>query len=468
MSLATASLPAPLVRVEPLLAAWSVPRGARPAASEAFRRELGLPLDRPLIWTGHQPGVWHAGIVAKYLAAEAAARRLGAGVVWLVADQDEAEVGTLRVPAHAAGGRLVERTVRVLAGEGERAEAAGVPPASRPASAASAEDIDPGIHPHHRGVVARVRQALSQHAEAGARTLAEQAARANAALLQERLGLPERPMVFASWLAGTAAFATLVRAMIDDPAACVGAYNDAAREHEAADVRPLRADASRVELPLWRLAPGRARRPVFASEAAGVPPAELAPRALLLDAAVRLFGADLFIHGVGGGAYTRATERWLAGWPAGAGAAGAAPARTAVVTATLLLDPDLCARPEPAASSADAARAAWRAHAARHHPRLLGDAPRQRLRDELVAQIAAMPPRSAERAAAYARLQTLLEDSRAAHGEGIDALRRTALDVRAASADAALAEDRTWAWPLHSDAALKRLADAVNAAGGDA
>jgi hypothetical protein len=58
------------------------------AQATRFRRELGLPTGKPLIMTGHQAEFWHTGILAKYLAADAAAGALGADVAWLVVDQD--------------------------------------------------------------------------------------------------------------------------------------------------------------------------------------------------------------------------------------------------------------------------------------------------------------------------------------------------------------------------------------------
>ena len=35
---------------------------------QVTREELGLPLDRPIIMTGHQAGIWHAGIAEKFVA----------------------------------------------------------------------------------------------------------------------------------------------------------------------------------------------------------------------------------------------------------------------------------------------------------------------------------------------------------------------------------------------------------------
>ena len=75
---------------------------------KAARSELGLPTDRPVVMSGHQAGLWHAGILAKHLATNAAARTADAHAAWLVVDQDTEPPMKLAWPARD-GERLVRR-----------------------------------------------------------------------------------------------------------------------------------------------------------------------------------------------------------------------------------------------------------------------------------------------------------------------------------------------------------------------
>ena len=140
---------------------------ARAAAS--FRDELGLPAGRPLAMTGHQAIVWHAGILAKYLALDAACVRSGADGAWLVVDQDEAEFDQLRVPVRDAGGSLGAVVWRL----------APTPPPAVSAASCSAftpEAFAPGAHAPALESVARgaerIRSALAAHTASSRRSAA--------------------------------------------------------------------------------------------------------------------------------------------------------------------------------------------------------------------------------------------------------------------------------------------------------
>ncbi|MDP2401456.1 MAG: hypothetical protein Q8M66_05705, partial [Actinomycetota bacterium] len=83
----------------------------------------------------------------------------------------------------------------------------------------------------------------------------------------------------------------------------------------------------------------------------------LAPRALALTLFARVFLADLFLHGTGGGKYDRVTDEIIRGYY------GFEPPPYAVATLTMRLDTGLML---PAADSASAARS--RLHRLEHNP----------------------------------------------------------------------------------------------------
>ncbi len=421
--------------------------------------------------TGHQAEFWHPGILAKYVAADAAARAFGASPAWVVVDQADPAANTVvPYPFRGADGALAI----------ESWDVSGAPPTGRATTVR--ERRETAIPDFVRTGLDRIASVWAAHADqpAPARRLSAALADLIAPLI------PPAPAVFATDLARTDLFRALIEAMRRDPAPCIAAHNAAARAHPSARIRPLVADEvqDRFELPLWHIAPGSARRRVYAEMLGSIPPRELAPRAVLLTGILRLAACDLFIHGTGGGGdegvstrdrppmaashegYERVTEDWLTAWArsdraiADLLAGGLAP--MAVVTATRLLP--LAADPVP--TEADVARDRWRAHHARHDPGLLRDAPAAAQKRELVSAIEAAPRRSRERSDLYARLHTTLDQARRAHAPDLEALARRADHARARRADAAIAHDRTWPFPIYPEPMLLALRDEIRAAFG--
>jgi hypothetical protein len=416
-----------------------------------FRAELGLAIDRPIVMTGHQAELWHPGIVAKFFAADAAARAVGrnAAPACVIADQDDPPANTtLRWPDREPDGRLVVRTVDLQ---------------TEPAATSAFPFVAEGL-----------RHIQSAWAVAVSEPSAPRRLTAALATLISPYLAPPAP-IFASTLSRTSLFQELVAAMAADPAACCETYNAAARVHPAAGIRPLVADEvqDRYELPLWHLRAGDdTRRRVYAESLGPIPPDELAPRALLLTGLLRVGACDLFIHGTGGGGddagghdgYDRVTEDWLAGWARSNQAAARllntpfAPA--AVVTATRLLpliDGD-------AAGPAEVTRAVWAAHHARHDPAMLGEPDAARLKADLVAGIAAAPRHSRERRELFVGMHELLERIDRAHTAELCDLAERARETRAILRDAVIAEDRTWPFPLYPAPIIRALHEQIEAA----
>lgn len=444
--------------IHPAGARWPELLASRPihGAARRFREQLGLPADRPIVMTGHQAAVWHAGILAKYLACDAAGRALGASPAWVVVDQESPPADTLvRYPAREAGGRLVAREL----------DLGVLGPGAGPRAGTGFDFVDAGL--------ARITAAW------GARAGEPSPARRMAGVLADLMAslMPGSPMIFASGLAGTDLFGALIEAMRRNPGRCIGAFNEAARAHPSAGIRPLVADdvQDRYELPLWRLPKSGPRRRVYAEDLASIPREELAPRALMLTAVLRLGGCELFIHGTGGGGtgdddaregYDRVTDDWLAAWaradPTVAELLAPGLAPVATVTATRLLPLAHGAPP----TEAEVARLAWRWHRARHDPAELGDAPAANAKRALVAAIGREPRHSGARRERYARMHALLDGYRAAHAGDLAALREAVARGRAARAEAGIINDRTWAFPLQPEGALLGLRDEIDGAFG--
>jgi hypothetical protein len=447
-----------------------------------LRAQLGLPTDRPVILSGHQAQFWHAGILAKALAADALARRTGATWAWVVVDQDASDSASLPYPARAHTGALPARHTWAFAPERHIAELradcalANLPaftPAPAPTDAAT-PDVQRGLRAMH--------DALARHAAAP--TCALQIARANADLLATLLppttpAPPTAPaqgvLITACTLLHTRAGRALLERMMADPEACVRAYNRAVADTARHDLSPLSLapERGRIELPLWQLAPGTTpapRKRVYARTLSDAPLHTLAPRALLMTALLRHLACDLFIHGTGGGAsatsaadtgagYDRAAERWFQLW------LGEKLAPSVVATADVLLPLPTGDTGEPIGPTVqpqDVLDARALAHRARHHPGLLGDHDAQQARDALVEQIRALTSargqaHAAGKRALYRQLHELLSGARARHAPALDALHERAGTLARTLQQEAILRERAWPWPVLPRARLLAL-----------
>lgn len=407
-----------------------------------MRSELGLPMDRPIIMAGHHPDFWHTGVLAKYLAADAASAALGAQSAWLFVDQDRSDSSSFRYPTLRST-TLGERSS--LGMGAVTARAGRLPPTP---------DLPPSFAPR----MDLLRSTFDRHSSAP--DLSPQLASTLSDLIRPHLSL-HHFTVFATEISRTSLFRSLVERMAREPEACISQYNAAAARHPTAGIRPLTTDdvQDRWELPLWHLPPGKPRSHVYAEDLASIPMHELAPKALLMTGLMRLAACDLFIHGLGAAnndrsheGYDIITEEWLERW---LGVPRIAP--MTLVTATRYLP--LASQSPPTA--ADVAKAQWTVHHARHHPDLLGDTSGSRERDRLLAAIQALPRRSGERGNAFTALHRLIDSARRSHPEGLDRLDANARDLRARFAERALIYDRTWPFALFPESVLADLCNQI-------
>jgi hypothetical protein len=298
----------------------------------AYTRGLGLaaaePADDLVLTTGHQPVLVHPGIWIKYLALARLVPPGGVGIN-LIVDSDAIEEVAAEVPR--ADGRL-ERARVPLAAAGPEVPAEALP-------APTPEQW--------RRFVAAIDAHLATIAEPGV-TGAWQRARllpvppqasglAGAVTAARRVLEGPRPYLDlpVSLLARTTAFRCFVHAILRDATrfadlhnTCLAAYREHYGVRTTAQPFPdLAGEERRVEVPFWWIAGGRrwplhvdqeARRLLADGQEVGLLPSEpeggalpwdqIRPRALTLTAFARLILADLFIHGIGGGRYDRATD----------------------------------------------------------------------------------------------------------------------------------------------------------------
>ncbi len=294
--------------------------------------------DRPVIAVGHQAWLWHPGILAKYIAASEAARRVGGRVLNVVVDQDVHEALGLELPV-VADGRLSVRCVQL--GPQDTAIPTGMHP---PVDAGQVVNL---LQRTGAGEQANLPVDLSPLIEAWGQdrgacdNLAWQISGVLEHLMRPYVGRVST--VLASDLLTTPAAQGWVDRMLGDARGCVEAYNRAAQRFPDARVEALLVEPGRVELPLWwndtrasrkdAAAGVRSRQRVFVdltqsrpvlilSHGQLVPRSEdtpggyigLAPRALLMTALVRSEFCDLFVHGSGGRLYDRVTEQWCKEW----------------------------------------------------------------------------------------------------------------------------------------------------------
>ncbi|GBD35566.1 hypothetical protein HRbin36_00679 [bacterium HR36] len=250
-------------------------------------------------------------------------------------------------------------------------------------------------------------------------------------------------------------------------------------------VPPLLLEGDWCEAPFWVWCPGQPRQRLWVQRAPGmnvlrlgehgrtlnIPLArslndlrefadalraanwKIRPRALTLTLFVRLFVAEMFIHGIGGGVYDRFTDRLLQRyWRL-------EPPRYAVVSATLHLP---LPRPTPPPHHRDQLL---------HHLRDCRYNPERVLPPEIIARPEVQHLVARKRELLRQWPGASLEQRRALHRE-LSAIRRALQPLAAVAAaqirsaleavaayeeQLALAEDREWAWVLHSDRALTQL-----------
>lgn len=219
---------------------------------EASRDALGLPTDRPIIATGHQPGLHHGGLIAKDMAVRALACRHDGVAVHLLLDTAVVADTPTDVPVHIDGVWQVQ----------QRPVFDGRSPLECMQSQWALFELDPLV-------------------------------------------------IYASDLLGTPAGQSMLQVMRSDPIRCTDTLREAVAAVPGSGLRPPQGD----ELPLWAASVEQpAVRHIATPSDLDNAEVLLSPRAVLTTAIMRLAVCDLFVHGTGGALYDQVTDRWLQAW----------------------------------------------------------------------------------------------------------------------------------------------------------
>jgi hypothetical protein len=325
-------------------------RGLRALArSEAIERarefsaRLGVPLrdvaDRPelIVASGHQPELYHPGVWVKDFLLQRLADGTGAAALDLVVDSDGFDAVGVHFPCISTEVRSCR--VNLALGTPDGCFACAPVPSDaairefRRAVEDGLESLPDADAARHFGGFCDGMEGAAREARNLAELVTIARRRYESAAGSGYLELP------VTSLARSRAFATFVAHLALDARGFAGAYNAALgayRERNgtrsAAQPFPdLAVDSGTVELPLWVL--GASRRTVRVRTGAGAAlfadgkvlcdlgddpgvavdrllasGVTLAPKAIALTLFARLFVADLFIHGIGGGRYDEVAD----------------------------------------------------------------------------------------------------------------------------------------------------------------
>jgi len=432
-----------------------VPQAAAPLIGRAaeiraqLRTALGLP-QGVVTGAGHQPVAWHAGLLAKFIAASADAAALapsGRSGAWIhfVSDQDLVEPSRIDLPVRDAVGSVRKSSLQ-CSGSWSRSSnprvSASYPPFS-PHTVEATCASDSAAH----ALGAFVRQlGAHQHRSSAALQFAE----AVGACAEPWIGQPSLTIGSATLLR---AAAPLIDEILREPERSAVAFNEALQIDPHA-ARPLRVAGDASELPLWRVSDDGSRARVTVREARGALHGghALLPRAFVASGLLRLC-CDCFYHGTGGARYERVSEVWWRRFfgielpPFGTATATLLPLPTALGIHTVPALPPISHR-----------RLWWNPHM------LTADRAQKDVRESIMRSIAQAPRRSAERAAHYAALHELIARGRAAASAKLDQALREESAARGAQAQATLAYDRTWPFLLLEKDSVDALATRITRA----
>jgi hypothetical protein len=295
---------------------------------------------KPLIATGHQTELVHAGVWVKHVLINTAARELDGQAIQFAVDTDGPKHLTLRWPGESMP---ITDDARITT-----AAWSGLLDAPSPTHLAKIADhfLDAAHHWNYQpvlpGVIASLRP---EGTEVG--KLSPSLVNANLAL-DHSLGLEHRAVLVSPILLGEP-YLAFVHHVMSDAEAFAKIYNGALAEFRRAHktkspTRPmpdLFTSSESIEAPFWldNLITGERSRPsifrtecgfvlelltgeefVFARDAGGLTAAaklarwlrntqhRLSPRALTLTTFLRMLVADNFVHGIGGGRYDQVTD----------------------------------------------------------------------------------------------------------------------------------------------------------------
>lgn len=464
------------------------------ALRTSLRRRMGC--GGPVVLSGHQAEFYHAGVLAKVVAASLLTAERDAAPLFLTVDSDVPRSSSLAVPERTGHG-LRRINVEYMP------QTVDAPAESLPAMPREHwRDFFAQVSDRMRGaegsLLATFADGWTSGDDGGATHLVDGLARGRRAV-ERGLGLRPARDVRVSELFETPELSVLAGHVLLHAGRFASAYNEALAAYRRrlrvrAHGRPVPAlaiEGPRIEAPFWVYRPGESRRRLFVEPARDAitlhadhaPIATLGrprlsrfdggwrladelgewrirPRALTLSGFTRLLLSDLFIHGVGGARYDAMTddlvERFF----------GCRPAPMACVTATLHM-----ALPTERVTRGELTTARWRSRDLRFNPqRYLHTIPRDLLenRAALLARSerlrAAQPGDHAARRVVFGEIHRVNEQILKT-----DPWRAAEFDQRIESLEHAwrasqIALDREYFYALHSRAALELMVDRLREA----
>lgn len=422
--------------------------------------------EHPVIATGHQPTLWHPGILAKYLAADAFAQHMNGTTFQVVVDHNPLGPLAIDLPTREQDALGVRRLTLDPRAEAHQRPPNRLPPLDADIITALLDDEAAASNdtPHACRARKRIAEAYAKHPDApdlAAQTTAVLQALCEPYVSRETPALPSSKLI-------TPGF---IERLLADPVGCVRAYNRATYAFPNAGIRPLYAGRDAVEAPLWAqrdLGPtpvyidlGDSRNPqLFTSDQAidliG-PDAirRLRPRAATLSAIMRSEHCDLFIHGKGGGDYDNVTEHWWNAWT------GQTLAPKAVVSADLTLDFDA-----PVAAPDQLRRALWFEHHLPFNVDRHIDAPNEHERSLIQEKHDLLDHMQDDRdkrrrAKAFMRIHAINAQLRERHTDQVSQAKHAANQARAGLRNAEIVRRRDWCFALYKDEPIQSMRQSI-------
>jgi hypothetical protein len=332
------------------------------------RAACGVPDDRPVVLTGHQPAFIHPGIWVKHILATRLASAVGGVAANLVVENDAPPEFVVRVPHEPP-----DRPGHIVALK--YADVARGTPFEH-LRALAREEIDRLEAEVREGLAERWPESLAETFFAALREQAGAADYVAQMLAARRAVEAEFGVTLADWRSGQVWGGPLAGEILLNARRFAEAYNGALAAWGGAAEAPehhqpfptIEVSSERIELPFWAYRPGGTRRRVVVEEHGAeltiladkepigrfqresvtewhscarmlesLRPWVLRPRALALTLWARLLGSDLFIHGLGGANYDRVTDEVIRRY------FGVEPPAFVCASATLLWSPEAAA-----------------------------------------------------------------------------------------------------------------------------
>lgn len=421
---------------------------------------------KPVIATGHQPTLWHPGILAKYLAADALAEHVGGSTLNAVVEHNPLGPLAVDVPIQ------IDETLSVFSVKLDRRPGADTTPPNRLGPINGGSMLGSITEAAYRSLdVKGASRVLEDKLACIGESLADAQDQVSLAMqVSDALGRLFQPFVrwpIPSLPTSRLVTPSFVERLLADPLGCVRSYNRAAGVYPDAGIRTLYAGRDVAEAPLWAQGGGRCT-PVFVDLGDSGKPylftqgqpldltgpdalACLRPRAVTLSAVMRSEHCDLFIHGKGGGNYDQVTERWWKDWT------GEDLAPKAVVSADVYLPFDV-----PVTTPQQRDRAQWYAHHLPHnidrYSRAGGEyeaamiTEKRRLLDQMNDD-----RDKRRRARAFQRVHAINTELRGQHQGLIREAAQRANDARIGVSNAAIAGRRDWCFALYPGDEIRQL-----------